>query len=41
VYQWQTTGIPPARLPAVERITGIPMRELRPDLWEFQPAGAE
>jgi DNA-binding transcriptional regulator YdaS (Cro superfamily) len=37
VYQWQRDGIPAARLPAVERITGIPMRDLRPDLWIFPP----
>jgi DNA-binding transcriptional regulator YdaS (Cro superfamily) len=40
VQQWLRAGIPAARLPAVERITGIPMRELRPDLWPAQPAEA-
>ena len=32
VAMWKQ--IPPARVPDVERITGIPRHQLRPDLWE-------
>jgi DNA-binding transcriptional regulator YdaS (Cro superfamily) len=37
VAMWKK--IPPERVPDVERITGIPRHELRPDLWE-KPAAA-
>lgn len=37
VHQWKRSGIPANRLPAVARITGIPMSELRPDLWADLP----
>lgn len=32
VAMWKK--IPPERVPEVERITGIPRHQLRPDLWE-------
>lgn len=38
ISQWQEC--PPRRVLAVERITGIPRHELRPDLYP-PPAGAE
>ena len=34
VQQWKASGIPAARVPAVSRITGIPMHQLRPDLFD-------
>lgn len=34
VQQWKASGIPAARVPLVSRITGIPMEELRPDLFD-------
>lgn len=34
VQQWKQAGIPASRVPAVARLTGIPMRELRPDLFD-------
>ncbi len=37
VYAWERTGIPAARLPRVSQITGIPMDELRPDLFAGPP----
>lgn len=33
VSNWRKTGIPPARVPLVSRLTGLPPQELRPDLW--------
>ncbi|MBX9594074.1 MAG: helix-turn-helix domain-containing protein [Roseomonas sp.] len=43
VHGWKTTAIPAARVPAVSRITGIPLHELRPDLYEGDapPANAD
>jgi DNA-binding transcriptional regulator YdaS (Cro superfamily) len=43
VHDWTTTGgIPAARVPAVSRLTGIPLHELRPDLFDApQAAKAE
>lgn len=38
VAMWQT--VPAERILAIERITGIPRHELRPDLWEA-PADAK
>lgn len=38
VSNWRKTGIPSDRMPAVSRITGIPMQELRPDLFEVEVA---
>lgn len=38
VSQWKE--IPPTRVPAVSKITGIPRHELRPDLHEGPEAGA-
>ncbi len=32
LQQWRE--IPPRRVKAIERITGIPRHELRPDLWD-------
>ena len=40
VHGWKTTAIPAARVPAVSRITGIPLHELRPDLFEAVSADA-
>jgi DNA-binding transcriptional regulator YdaS (Cro superfamily) len=34
IRYWETHRIPVKRLAEVERITGIPRRELRADLWE-------
>jgi DNA-binding transcriptional regulator YdaS (Cro superfamily) len=34
VQQWKDAGIPPARVPAVSRVTGIPLHELRPDIFD-------
>ncbi len=31
--KWGQRGVPPARVPDVERVTGIPRHLLRPDLW--------
>lgn len=39
VSQW--TKVPGERLPIVSRVTGIPMKELRPDLYEGQEEAAE
>ena len=39
VQQWKQHGIPAARVPAVSRLTGIPLHELRPDLFDA-PASA-
>lgn len=36
VNQWKQNGIPSDRLPAVSRITNIPMEELRPDLFRIE-----
>lgn len=36
VSQW--TEVPPLRVVAVERITGVPRHELRPDLYPFETA---
>jgi len=33
VQQWKSEGIPAARVPLVSALTGIPMQELRPDLF--------
>lgn len=33
VTRWFQRQIPPERAHAVERVTGIPVHELRPDLW--------
>lgn len=33
ICKWEHRGIPAGRLPEVERVTGIPIQELRPDLW--------
>lgn len=42
VHDWKTTGIPAARVPAVSRVTGIPLHDLRPDLFDAPaPAPAE
>lgn len=35
VCKWERRGVPPSRLPEVERVTGIPIQELRPDLWQI------
>lgn len=34
LFNWKAIRIPADRVPDVERITGIPRHELRPDLWE-------
>lgn len=34
VQQWKEAGIPAGRVPAVARLTGIPLHELRPDLFD-------
>lgn len=34
LFNWKAASIPADRVPEVERITGIPRHELRPDLWE-------
>ena len=39
VSKWCRTGIPPERVIAVEKATGIPRHELRPDI--YPPASAE
>ena len=36
VYSWKK--IPPARAADIEKITGIPRHELRPDLWQADAA---
>ncbi len=36
VAEWRR--VPPGRVPAVSRITGIPLHELRPDLFDAPPA---
>jgi DNA-binding transcriptional regulator YdaS (Cro superfamily) len=42
VQQWKEIGIPAVRVPAVSRLTGIPLHELRPDLFDApKPAQAE
>ena len=38
VAQWEE--VPPLRVIAVERISGVPRHELRPDLYPVEPAGA-
>lgn len=39
VANWKQRGIPAARCKAVERLTGIPVRELRPHDWrDYWPA---
>lgn len=45
---WKWRQVPAERVPAVERLTGIPRHKLRPDLWNppacactHQPAAAE
>ena len=43
VFNWKAVRIPADRVPDVERITGIPRHELRPDLWDApaaQPSAA-
>ncbi len=42
VQQWKGTGIPASRVPAVSRVTGMALHELRPDLFDApaQPAPA-
>lgn len=34
VTRWGQRRVPPERVPEIERVTGIPRYELRPDLWE-------
>lgn len=41
VQQWKDVGIPAARVPAVSRVTGIPLHELRPDLFDAPAAPAK
>ena len=36
VSQWEE--VPPLRVLAVERISGVPRHELRPDLYPLEPA---
>ena len=38
ISQWDE--VPPLRVLAVERITGVPRNELRPDLYPVEPAEA-
>lgn len=38
IRYWESRGIPPARVPDIERVTGIPRHELRPDLWPAEAA---
>lgn len=38
ISQWDE--VPPLRVLAVERITGVPRSELRPDLYPVEPAEA-
>lgn len=38
IHQWKLSGVPAERVPAVSRITGVPLHELRPDL--FDPPGS-
>ncbi len=40
VQQWKGAGVPAGKLPLVSRITGIPMEELRPDLFGSAPPAA-
>jgi len=35
---WKAHGVPANRAPAVSRITGIPLHELRPDLFDAPAA---
>jgi transcriptional regulator with XRE-family HTH domain len=32
--RWEENGVPAERVIAISRVTGIPARELRPDLYE-------
>lgn len=34
ISNWRHDGIPPRRVPAIERLTGVPAHQLRSDLWE-------
>lgn len=38
VQMWKAHGVPANRAPAVSRITGIPLHELRPDLFDAPAA---
>jgi DNA-binding transcriptional regulator YdaS (Cro superfamily) len=41
VYKWRRSGIPPRRVLLLERVSGVPRHELRPDLYppsEFSPS---
>jgi DNA-binding transcriptional regulator YdaS (Cro superfamily) len=33
ITRWNQGGVPAERVPEIERVTGIPRHELRPDLW--------
>ena len=39
VHQWRLFGIPASRVAAVSRLTGLPIHQLRPDLFD-DPAHA-
>jgi DNA-binding transcriptional regulator YdaS (Cro superfamily) len=42
VWYWLTRskkGVPAEFAPVIERETGVPKAELRPDLWSDEPAG--
>lgn len=38
LFAWRASGIPPVRLPAVVKATGIPAHELRPDMFRTEAA---
>lgn len=40
VQDWKSAGIPASRVPAVSRVTGLPLHAIRPDLFDA-PATAE
>lgn len=39
IYQWQR--VPPRRVPAVAKASGIPAHVIRPDLYDLPPDHAE
>lgn len=41
VQQWKATGIPANRVPAIARLTGVPLHQLRPDLFDAPAAATE
>jgi DNA-binding transcriptional regulator YdaS (Cro superfamily) len=41
VQQWKQDGVPAARVPAVARVTGLPLHDLRPDLFDAPATAPE